>query len=110
MDRLFGKRFLSARRIIVLVAAAMVVRGILGSFPWRVFSDAFSEAVSSFSITRIVSNLVAHLLGTTPYLSLFSFVFLYYFSMRCIFSIHLLWLMHERPADPDLVYKTRTQV
>ena len=106
MDRLFGRRFFSFRRLIVVAVSTFLVSGFMivsmainriGPFTWPAFVQRstllllvliVSALAASFSVTRIVSLLVARVLGVARYISLFGLVFLLLFQylMLCYWS------------------------
>ena len=97
MDRLFGRRLLSVRRMLVLAAATFVVSGFMivtlklthiGSFDWFAFLGrshllllviVILAFAVSFSVTRLVYLVVARLLGPARYINLFGLVLLLLF-------------------------------
>jgi hypothetical protein len=94
MDRLFGDRLFSFKRMIVVIAAAFVCGGFiiarltpaeLGSLEWRTFLHIAYLAwfiiilvtlAASFSITRFGAAAVARLLTKVPSLNLAALIFL----------------------------------
>jgi hypothetical protein len=96
LDWLFGRRLLSARRLIAVLGLTIVLSGFIlavltrrvgvppwqlgidiGNFPYLIFS-LFSFAVS-FSITRFAANAVAASINRARYLNLVGFIFLMLF-------------------------------
>jgi hypothetical protein len=115
MDRLFGSRLFSARRMVVVVAATFVFGGLLialitidhgASFEWHAFFDTatliwlifilVSFAVS-FSLTRFAAISVARILTTKPSINflglLVLIIFQYYLLLYWIDTVNgALWV------------------
>ena len=106
MDRLFGRRIFSVRRVLVVTAATLVTSVFIiitmnlthiGSFDWFAFLQQshlllfviviFAFAVS-FSVTKLVSLIVAYLLGPGRYINLFGLIFLllFQYAVLCYWS------------------------
>lgn len=94
MDRLFGSRLFSPRRVLVAIMSAFAFGGLIivlvllssvAEFQWWNFFDAVHFVwlviilfffATSFSITRIAAIVVARFLYISPFFSLFGLLFL----------------------------------
>jgi hypothetical protein len=102
MDRFFGRRFLSVRRMIVVVVSTIVVSGFMTAMMMLNHITLYSlpafvqppnlvlltiilvAFAGSFSVTKIASLIVARFLGLARYVSLCGLVFLLIFQYALI--------------------------
>jgi hypothetical protein len=129
MDRLFGRRFFSIRRMLAVVVAIFVVSGFtvatmildhISLFSWSAFFQpshqvllviVISAFAASFSVTRVVSVGVAYFLGNYRYINLLGFIFLllFQYALLCYWTpvmdfahFHLINVVMF-PSDPIFI-------